>query len=93
MSRSKVTHTFAAQQTPNAPHTAVAVATMPTYDDIAKRAFDIYVSTGRRQGHCKQNWQQAEQELRNQGMAACNSAQCSDESPDGLHLHQHQDRR
>ena len=80
MSHSKETHAPAAQQTSNAAHTAVAAAAMPTHDDIAKRAFDIYVKTGRRQGQCKQNWQQAEQALRNEGVVACRSAQCSERS-------------
>ena len=71
MSHSKGTHTFATQKTVNAPHTVLAVASMPTHDDIAKRAYDIYIRTGSRQGQCKQNWQQAEQDLRNEGTKAC----------------------
>lgn len=42
----------------------------PTHDDIARRAYDIYVKAGRKQGQCKQNWQQAEQSLHEQGKAA-----------------------
>jgi len=38
----------------------------PTHDDIAKRAYDIYLKTGRKQGQCKQNWQQAEHSLSEQ---------------------------
>jgi len=36
---------------------------VPTHDDIARRAYDIYLGNGCKQGHCKQNWRQAEQEL------------------------------
>lgn len=35
----------------------------PTHQEIAKRAYDIYVQKGRRLGDCEQNWKQAEQEL------------------------------
>jgi hypothetical protein len=35
----------------------------PTHDAISHRAYDIYVKTGSKPGHCKQNWQQAEKEL------------------------------
>jgi len=45
------------------------------HDEIAQRAFDIYVKNGRQQGQCKQNWQQAEQSLHDQGMAAIASPQ------------------
>jgi hypothetical protein len=92
MSRSKISHTFPALRTPDAPHTAVVAATPPTHDDIAKRAFEIYVKTGRRQGRCKHNWLQAEQDLRNEDKAACRSAQCSKESSEGLHQHHHHHR-
>lgn len=37
---------------------------LPTHDEIAKRAYDIYVKSGHKQGLCNQNWLKAEQELR-----------------------------
>ena len=40
------------------------VIAMPTHAEIARRAYDIYVKTGCEQGRCKQNWHQAETELR-----------------------------
>jgi hypothetical protein len=42
---------------------------VPSHEDIARRAFDIYVKKGRPQGQCRQNWWEAEQELNfeNQG--------------------------
>ena len=49
----------------------------PTHDDIARRAYDIYVKTGWKQGQCKQNWQQAEQSLHDQRAQALHSPQHS----------------
>lgn len=37
---------------------------MPTHDEISKRAYEIYVKSGHKQGLCNQNWRQAELELR-----------------------------
>lgn len=68
----------------NSPHTPAATATAPghtsehacccvngpTHEDIANRAYDIYLKNGRKQGQCKQNWQQAEQSLRDQSQAS-----------------------
>jgi len=65
-------------------HTQTAIATAPghtvahacscvngpTHEDIANRAYDIYLKNGRKQGQCKQNWQQAEQSLRDQNQAS-----------------------
>lgn len=36
----------------------------PSNDDIARRAYEIYDKSGRQPGHCRQNWEQAERELR-----------------------------
>ena len=41
------------------------VSLMPTHDEIAKRAYEIYIKKGRRQGQSERDWQQAENELRN----------------------------
>ena len=35
----------------------------PTLEDIAKRAYEIYIEKGCQSGQCEQNWTQAEQEL------------------------------
>ena len=64
MTQSEATRTLAAQQTHDDLHPGHGVITVPTHGDIAKRAYDIYVNNGRKQGHCKQNWQQAEHDLR-----------------------------
>ena len=39
--------------------------TAVTHDDIARRAYEIYVEKGCLQGQSEQNWQQAEQEQKN----------------------------
>jgi len=62
--QSEATRILAAQQTHSDLHPGHGVITMPTHADIAKRAYDIYVKNGCKQGQCKQNWQQAEHELR-----------------------------
>jgi hypothetical protein len=57
-------------------------APAPSHDDIARRAHDIYVKKGRQPGQCKQNWQQAEQELQRQGKPTCTAHEsCCDPSP------------
>jgi hypothetical protein len=38
----------------------------PTHEAIARRAYEIYLMTGRQPGQCAQNWQQARQSLRDQ---------------------------
>ena len=62
--QSEATRTLAAQQTHDDMHTGPGVITVPTHDDIARRAYDIYVKSGQKPGQCIQNWQQAEHELR-----------------------------
>jgi len=42
------------------------VTPAPSSSDIARRAHEIYVQKGCKQGECKANWQQAELELRMQ---------------------------
>jgi hypothetical protein len=40
------------------------------HEDIARRAYDIYVKKGRQPGQCRQNWRQAERELHKQTVPA-----------------------
>jgi len=40
--------------------------TAPTHAEIAVRAYDIYLKTGRRHGQCTRNWFLAERSLREQ---------------------------
>lgn len=43
--------------------TAPAPAARPTHDQIAKRAYEIWVAKGRPAGRDLENWKQAEREL------------------------------
>ena len=46
------------------------IAPLPTHDQIAARAFDIYVAGGRQPGQCDRNWLQAERELISEAIEA-----------------------
>jgi hypothetical protein len=50
-------------QTDAAEQSGSASPQVPSHEDIAQRAFDIYLKKGRPQGQCQQNWWEAEQEL------------------------------
>jgi len=54
------------QQAHKAPHPGSVSTAVLTHEEIAKRAYEIYVEKGCRQGQSEQNWLQAEQELKNQ---------------------------
>ena len=61
-----MTRPNATQRTPRS-HDALfptsASITMPAHDDIAKRAYEIYLDKDRQEGQCEQNWLQAEKDL------------------------------
>ncbi|MGA2071044.1 MAG: DUF2934 domain-containing protein [Sedimentisphaerales bacterium] len=61
---SKAKQAFASQQTHKGSQTTPAAVT-PTHKEIARRAYEIYIENGRRQGQSEQYWLQAEQELKN----------------------------
>ena len=42
---------------------SVAQSFSPTHDEIAHRAYDLYVASDCKAGQCASNWRQAEQEL------------------------------
>jgi hypothetical protein len=63
--QSEASRILAAGQTHNDLHPGRGVIDFPTHDDIAHRAYDIYVTSGCKQGHCHENWHLAEHELRN----------------------------
>jgi hypothetical protein len=65
MTGSKSTQMYPTQQTQDNGRPKQASPSMPTHDDIARRAYEIYLKNGRRQGKSEQNWLQAEHELRN----------------------------
>lgn len=47
----------------SAPQPAPTCAATASHDAIARRAYDIYVETGRAEGRCERNWRQAEEEI------------------------------
>ena len=61
---SKAKQVFASQQTHTGSQTEPATAA-PTHKEIARRAYEIYIENGRRQGQSEQYWLQAEHELKN----------------------------
>ena len=63
---SRTTQRYGTQQTHGEEHTGQTAAAMYTHEDIARRAYEIYVKRGRRQGQSQQDWNQAEQELQNE---------------------------
>jgi hypothetical protein len=65
MTKSKATQMSDMQQVHKAPHPGLVAATILTHKDISKRAYEIYVENGCKEGQSEQNWLQAEQELKN----------------------------
>jgi|GEM_PF-2468479 len=53
----------AAQQAQGAMPGGCCGTTKVHHDAIAHRAYDIYVKTGSKAGHCTENWHKAESEL------------------------------
>jgi hypothetical protein len=52
------------------PQSKMAGVVTPSHEEIAMRAYEIYVQLGRPEGQSEQIWQQAEQDIRNRGRAA-----------------------
>ena len=65
MTKSKATQMSDMQQAHKTPHAGQVATTMLTHEDISKRAYEIYVENGCKEGQSEQNWLQAEQELKN----------------------------
>ena len=42
----------------------------PTHEQIARRAYDIFIAHDRTDGHCEMDWRQAEEELAHAALAA-----------------------
>jgi hypothetical protein len=75
----EVARVGAASQASTVPQSRPAKAPVtagPSHDAIARRAFDIYTKSGSQKGHCKRNWQQAEQELHNASVAMGAAQEC-----------------
>jgi hypothetical protein len=68
--QSEATRVLAAGQTHSDMHVGHGVIAAASHDAIARRAYDIYVKSGCKHGHCAQNWQQAEHELKRTGHRA-----------------------
>jgi hypothetical protein len=64
MTQPEAKRTLAAEQTHSDLHPGQGVITMPTHDEIAMRAYYIYLQSDRREGQCEKNWRQAEYDLR-----------------------------
>ncbi len=58
--------TFTPVQTQHSDGCGATACSSPTHDDIARRAYEIYIASGQKNGHCTQNWHRAEQALRDQ---------------------------
>lgn len=84
LTQSKTTQPASHQQTPAATHPGSAATAKPTHAEIASRAYEIYLKKGKHQGQCERNWLQAELELRDHGMAAC-QAKSSGDKPAAAH--------
>jgi hypothetical protein len=59
----KASQVPAPQQARDIPRPKPAPTAAPTQEDIAKRAYEIYVKKGRPEGQSEQIWKQAEREL------------------------------
>ena len=65
MKRTKVSAPLSAKATSKKSATATAIATSePSYDQIAKRAYELYLERGSVEGHHEEDWLLAEAELR-----------------------------
>ena len=63
MTQQEPVRVFTAPQRLATPSIRSAMPRVPSHEDIAMRAYEIYVENGRKQGHGPQDWQQAEREL------------------------------
>ena len=66
----KSSYEVSASQKRAVPQSGPAMSPAPSHEDIARRAYEIYVKKGRQQGQCQQDWLQAERELRKQTVTA-----------------------
>ena len=64
MIKSKATQMSSMQQAHKAQHSGSIPIAVLRHEDISKRAYEIYVENGCKEGHSEQNWLQSEQELK-----------------------------
>ena len=66
MTKSKVTQISSMQQAHKALHSGSIPIAVLKHEDISRRAYEIYVENGCKEGHSEQKWLQSEQELSSQ---------------------------
>ena len=71
MAESKMTQMYATRQTRGDEDHGQTSLPMPAHDEIVRRAYEIYIKNGLRQGQCERNWHQAENDLRNERKEYC----------------------
>jgi len=54
---------FSGVKPPQSAPGGIGKSCMPTHDEIARRAYEIYVDHDRSEGRSEQDWRQAEEEL------------------------------
>jgi hypothetical protein len=64
MTESKTAQTYPTQQKPGDGRHEQTAPLRPTHNEIARRAYEIYLKNGRMQGQSELDWLQAEKELR-----------------------------
>ena len=50
-------------KTPSAATSTLAATQAPTYEEIAKRSYELYLARGGEHGHADEDWARAEAEL------------------------------
>jgi hypothetical protein len=65
----KATPLSAPQQIQDIPPRRSSASSAPSHEEIARRAYEIYIEKGYPQDQSEQIWQQAEQEIRDRNMA------------------------
>jgi len=66
----RVSRPFAGVQTPRVVPCGNGQPCSPTHEDIARRAYDIYIAHDRSDGRSDMDWRQAEEELAHAATAA-----------------------
>ena len=64
MTKSKAAQMSSMQQAHKAQHSGSIPIAVLRHEDISKRAYEIYVENGCKEGNSEQNWIQSEQELK-----------------------------
>lgn len=65
-SQTQSTHDYKSNQTTKTRQAQSSNHPIPTHDEIAQRAYELYIMDGRQQDQCLKNWLEAERELSQQ---------------------------